>query len=95
MFLEDCKVLGLTWDKLVDTIIINFKDIRSRFVEKPNKWSMLQSIASIYDPLSLICPITVKMKNLFQIVCASKIAWDKDLPDDVTVAKHFAGTWRS
>ena len=33
MFSEDCKVLGLTWDKLVDTIIINFKDIRSRFVE--------------------------------------------------------------
>ena len=75
-------VLGLTWDKLADTIIINFKDIRLRFVEKPNKRSMLQSIASIYDPLSLICPITVKMKNLFQDVCTSKIAWDEDLPDE-------------
>ena len=46
---------------------------------------MLQSIASIYDPLSLIYPITVKMKNLFQDVCASEIAWDEVLPDEYTL----------
>ena len=62
--------------------MFDFKEIRSKFVENPTKRSLLRSIASIYDPLGLISPILVKMKNLFQDVCSSKISWDTELPPE-------------
>ena len=81
LFSEDCKVLGLSWDKHGDKIIFDFHEICAKFVTDPTKRSMLQSIASIYDPLSL-SPITVKMKNLYQDVCTSGISWDEELTAD-------------
>ena len=79
MFSQDNKVLGLIWDKDADTIIFDFNDIRSKFIEHPSKRSVIQSIASIFDPLGLISPITVKMKIFFQVVCIKKFNWDEEI----------------
>ena len=59
------KVLRILWDKQNDQSIFDFNDIRSKFIEKPTKCSMIQSLASIYDSLGLIAPVIVKMKILF------------------------------
>ena len=79
MFSQDNKVLGLIWDKDADTIIFDFNDIRSKFIEHPSKRPVIQSIASIFDPLGLISPITVKMKIFFQDVCIKKFNWDEEI----------------
>ena len=68
------KVLGILWDKQSDQLIFDFNDIRSKFIEKPTKRSIIQSLASIYDPLGLIAPFIVKMKILFQDICVKKFA---------------------
>ena len=83
LFSDYNRILGILWDKLRDTFIFDFAEIRAKFDENPTKRSMLQSLASIYDPLGLITPVTVKMKNLYQNVCAEKIAWDTKLPSDI------------
>ena len=49
--------------------MLDFSDIRSKFIEEPTKRSIIQSLASIYDPLGLIAPVIVKMKILFQDMC--------------------------
>ena len=75
-FSEDEKVLGLLWDKNIDSINFDFNEIQSKFTENPTKRSLSHSIASIYDPLGLITPVVVKMKILFQDVCIEKFDWD-------------------
>ena len=86
-FPEDClysdenKILGLLWDKNTDAIIFDFKEIFSKFVVNPTKRSILQSIASIYDPLGLINPLTVRMKIIFQDICSEKFGWDDELSE--------------
>ena len=78
----EAKILGIRWNKKTDKIIYDFSEIRSKFTENATRRSLLASIASIYDPLGLISPITVKMKILYQKICDEKCKWDEFLPAD-------------
>ena len=50
--------------------------------------SIIQSLASIYDPLGLIAPAIVKMKILFQDICVNKFTWTEELP------LEFCSKWK-
>ena len=41
------------------------------------------TIASIWDPLGLICPVVTKCKILLQSLWLAKIDWDDKLPSEV------------
>ena len=73
------KVLGTTWDKSSDVIIYDLNEIRGKFYDNPTKRTVIQSFASIFDPLGLISPITVEMKILFQDISVAKFKWDDEL----------------
>ena len=68
--------------------MFDFNDIRSKFIEEPKKGSIIQSLASIYDPLGLIAPVIVKMKILFQDICVNRFTWDEELP------LEFCSRWK-
>ena len=68
--------------------MLDFSDIRSKFIEEPTKRSIIQSLASIYDPLGLIAPVIVKMKILFQDICVNRFTWDEELP------LEFCSRWK-
>jgi len=38
-------------------------------------------MASIFDPLGLLAPVTIKLKMFFQEICDEKFGWDKLLTD--------------
>ena len=40
------------------------------------KRNILKILASIYDPLGIVSPITARLKRSFQILCRDKIEWD-------------------
>ena len=40
-------------------------------------------MAKIYDPLRLAAPILPTAKVIFRDICASKLKWDTDLPDEL------------
>lgn len=48
------------------------------------KGELLKHSASIYAPLRILNPLTVKSKLLLQSLWQRKIHWDKILPEDVT-----------
>ncbi|XP_072377858.1 uncharacterized protein [Diabrotica undecimpunctata] len=56
------KVLGICWNSHSDMFSISLPDISSE--PKYTKRQVLSIIASIFDPLGLINPITVSAKNL-------------------------------
>ena len=74
------KVLDILWDKQSDQLMFDFNDIRSKFIEELTKRSIIQSAASIYDPVGFIAPVIVKMKILFPDICVDKFTWVEELP---------------
>ena len=49
--------------------------------KKPTKWSVLKKIASLFDPLGLLSPFTIKAKMCMQDIWITGIEWDEFLPD--------------
>ena len=45
------------------------------------KRGVLSTIASLYDPLSFVCPIVLEPKVLFQQLCRQKFGWDVSISD--------------
>ena len=43
---------------------------------QPTKRGILKKVAKIYDPLGLVCPITLQGKLLYRDACEEKCAWD-------------------
>jgi hypothetical protein len=80
---SESKLLGLKWDKITDTISVEFPTSTSATTKR----ELLASLARIYDPLCLASPITLQGKLVFRDVCDSKIGWDHDLP------QHLQKRW--
>ena len=69
------SLLGLGWNKKRDEIIISFPDWEA----DPTKRGILRKLASIYDPLGFVSPMTLVGKCLYRTVCCEKLAWDAQL----------------
>ena len=44
------------------------------------KRELLHNLASIYDPLGLVAPVTLRGKIIYRETCEAKTAWDAPLP---------------
>ena len=77
-------MLGVKWNCKSDTFHLDLVHIAER-VEglEPTKRNVLSLLASLFDPLGLISPVTVSMKILFQEICSSRFDWDETLTDDI------------
>ena len=65
-------MLGLKWDKHQDTLAVMIPTEQA----KPTKRGILGKLASIYDPLGLIAPLTLTRKQFYRDVCEAKKPWD-------------------
>ena len=72
---SESKVLGLPWDKELDTLTVTFpKD------ETPlTKRGVLRKLAKVYDPLGLVTPLTLQGKLIYCDICNQKLSWDAEL----------------
>ena len=73
------KILGVPWDKEKDTFGVN----TCIPGQEHSKRGMLKFLASIYDPLGLISPITLLGKDMYRRACDLKLSWDETLPDEL------------
>ena len=72
-------LLGLSWDKIADTIGVNIPDEKA----VPTKRGILAKIAKLYDPLGLASPTTLVGKLAYREACEAKLSWDQTLPDNM------------
>ena len=85
---EETKLLGLHWNKASDTIAVSFPAKLGDMTKR----GVLQTIASIYDPLGIVSPITLQGKLLFRELCDRGLTWDQQLPEDLRGRwKQFCG----
>ena len=76
------KVLGVSWNKEDDQLILDVRDIVNRSVmEEPNPTKRDVARIKIYDPLGFITPLTVKMKIFCQSLCEKKMGWNEVLDE--------------
>ena len=59
------KVLGVPWDTVQDSIAIPPLRDKHFNVEQVTKRGVLNAIASLYDPLGLIAPVSIVGKHFF------------------------------
>ncbi len=77
---QECKILGLSWNKVDDTLSVQFP---KEEIKTPTKRETLRKLAKIYDPLGLAAPITLQGKLIYRDICDTKIAWDAELEGDL------------
>ena len=70
-----CMALGVRWSPKLDCFSFEFKGT----VPQTRK-EALKLVASLYDPLGLIAPFTMKGKIILQDLCRDKLSWDTELP---------------
>lgn len=71
----ESKVLGLPWDKTMDTLTVPFPQ-----GETPStKREVLKQLAKVYDPLGLVTPLTLQRKMIYRDICNQKLPWDAAL----------------
>jgi len=88
--LEANKVLGMIWEAQSDSFkyACKFKTV-SEFYERLNlppnpKWTkrlILKLSATVYDPLGLISPITVRSRLILQDLWKEELEWDMPIPE--------------
>ena len=59
------SLLGLGWSKKCDELIVSFPEWKS----DPHKKGILLKLASIYEPLGFVSPVTLAGKCLYRPVC--------------------------
>uniref|UniRef100_A0A914PDM6 Integrase catalytic domain-containing protein n=1 Tax=Panagrolaimus davidi TaxID=227884 RepID=A0A914PDM6_9BILA len=72
------KLLGLEWNASMDTISIALSEKKL-----PMPWTkrkVLKLIASTYDPLGILAPVTIKARIFMQQLFKEKLKWDDPLP---------------
>ena len=69
---NESKVLGLPWDKDMDTLTVNFPKNKI----PTTKREVLRHLADVYDPLGLATPLTLQGKLIYRDICNHTVPWD-------------------
>uniref|UniRef100_A0A914PCQ8 Integrase catalytic domain-containing protein n=1 Tax=Panagrolaimus davidi TaxID=227884 RepID=A0A914PCQ8_9BILA len=73
------KILGLNWNSESDSLQIELKPIAD--TGNWTKRKVLKFIASTFDPLGFLSPVTVKGRSFMQKLFREKVQWDELLKD--------------
>ena len=84
------KLLGNRWNTNSDTIFFDFAEFQIYASTLPiTKRLLLILVAKFFDTLGLLCPFTVTLRILFQILCRDQLEWDQELDGELKL-KFFS-----
>lgn len=74
---SESSLLGLAWNKEADEFSVLVPEMKTSVTKR----ELLRNLASIYDPLGHVAPVTLKGKTIYRDTCKAKTAWDTSLPE--------------
>lgn len=77
---EPTHVLGILWDKVEDTLFCDLgtlQEVKSAVTRR----NVLSTAQKIFDPLGVLCPVTLTPKLIVQHTWKLKIGWDREIPE--------------
>ena len=66
----ECKLLGLGWDKVEDTLHVSFPELPA----EETKRGILANLVKVYHPLGIVSPIMLEGKVLYRESCIQRNA---------------------
>ncbi|XP_054272574.1 uncharacterized protein LOC128992856 [Macrosteles quadrilineatus] len=80
------QVLGMWWDSESDNFVfhLNAEKLQKMESSYPTKREVLKAAMSIFDPLGLVTPTTIKGRILVQEIWRTKTTWDEVLTTGLT-----------
>ena len=84
---QPISALGLNWDPKADFLCVKLDAMEDFNPHKVTKRIALKFYASIYDPLGLLSPCSLKLKLFIQDCWKNQFNWDSLLPP------HFIARW--
>ena len=76
---DETKLLGLPWNRSNDTLAVGFPTKPAETTRR----EILRFLASIYDPLGIVSPVTLVGKMIFREACDRHLPWDEKLSDNL------------
>ncbi|XP_055944482.1 uncharacterized protein LOC129975444 [Argiope bruennichi] len=80
---EETQVLGLIWNKKLDTLKINMKWLDDINVEKLTKRSMLSTVHKVFDPFGFTAPVMLCPKIMLQKAWKLGTSWDEEITGEL------------
>ncbi|XP_055932046.1 uncharacterized protein LOC129962326 [Argiope bruennichi] len=80
---EETQVLGLIWNKKLDTLKINMKWLDDINVEKVTKRSMLSTVHKVFDPFGFTVPVMLCPKIMLQKAWKLGTSWDEEITGEL------------
>ena len=77
---EKLKVLGIFWDPKEDTLSIAPYKLKGT---PDTKRKIVETVATIFDPLGYFVPVTIGCKMLIQEMWRKKFSWDDKAPSEL------------
>ncbi len=73
------RALGVQWCVLSDTL-----QFRIELKDCPlTRRGILSTVSSIFDPLGMLAPVTLRAKEILQELCRIDLSWDDEIPDHI------------
>ena len=79
-FEDEQNILGLNWSISRDSISV--KSVEQNAKVPITKRAILSRVSSLFDPLGLVSPLTIKGKLLVQAAWQLSVDWDENLPEE-------------
>ena len=84
---SEAKVLGLCWNDTQDTIHVcdplgSEQDPEVEVNQAPRtRRQLLHLVASLFDPLGMVCPVTIVGKIILQAAWKDTLEWDEEMSE--------------
>jgi hypothetical protein len=83
---EVVNLLGLKWTLSTDTLSLNPKLTSPPPESTYTKREVLRQTSKAYEPLGLVCPVTIKAKIFMQELWKQHLEWDESLSIELSTA---------
>ena len=77
------KVLGVEWNLSTDELQFSPDKLKSQLGQKPTQRALLRATSSVFDPLGIAAPVTIRFRIIQQTIWRKGLKWDDPITPSV------------